>query len=215
MNRNTKISMAVIKRMPKYLRSLQDLSRDNIESISSGELSKKIGFTASQIRHDLCCFGDFGQRGCGYNVQQLYKEVQCILGLDSKYKVVIVGAGNIGQALANYTMFDELGYKVNCIFDSNPKLFGIKIRDVEIQDAGALGSYLAENPIDIGIICVPRNQAEKIADILVENRIKGIWNFAPIDLSVPDNVKLENVHLSDSLFTLVFLFNEAAETILA
>lgn len=200
--------MAVIKRMPRYYRHLAELLRNDVDRISSKELSEKIGFTASQIRQDFNNFGGFGQQGYGYNVRELFTETGKILGLDKTYKTVIVGAGNIGQAIANYTRFDKFGFDLKAIFDANPKLIGVQIRDVEIMDIDSMEEYLRKNEIDIGIVCVPTTVAQKSVDILVNGGIKGIWNFAPIDISVPKDVALESVHLSDSLLTLVYLMND-------
>jgi redox-sensing transcriptional repressor len=208
MDKKRSISMAVIRRLPKYHRYLEDLMKNGADRISSKELSEKIGFTASQIRQDLNCFGDFGQQGYGYNVADLYNQISSILGLTKKYKVVIIGAGNIGQALANYSKFDRLGFSIVGIFDVNPKLIGIKIRDVEINDIDTLDNFLKNNSTDIGIICVTSKFAQGISEILTSNKVEGIWNFAPVDLIVPDNTKVENAHLSDSLLTLTCLLNE-------
>jgi redox-sensing transcriptional repressor len=208
MDKKKNISMAVIKRLPKYHRYLMDLMKHDVDRISSKELSEKIGFTASQIRQDLNCFGDFGQQGYGYNVNELYGEICSILGLTKIYKTVIIGAGNIGQAIANYTRFEKIGFQLEAIFDINPKLIGIKIRDIEIRDIDYLDDYLKENSIDIGVICVPNNNAQKVCDILVKNKVKGIWNFAPVDLVTPEDIKIENVHLSDSLLTLTCVLND-------
>ncbi|CAB1262267.1 redox-sensing transcriptional repressor Rex [Clostridium sp. MT-14] len=208
MDKKKNISMAVIKRLPKYHRYLGDLMRNDVDRISSKELSEKIGFTASQIRQDLNCFGDFGQQGYGYNVSELYSQICNILGLTKLYRTAIIGAGNIGQAIANYTRFEKLGFELKAIFDINPKLIGLRIRDIEINDIDYLPEYLKENVIDIGIICVPSNNAQKVCDILVKNGVKGIWNFAPVDLIVPEDVKMEDVHLSDSLLTLSCLLND-------
>ena len=208
MEKKKNVSMAVIKRFPKYHRYLKELMRNDVDRISSKELGEKIGFTASQIRQDLNNFGDFGQQGYGYNVKELYKQISLILGLDKEYTGVIIGAGNLGQAIANYSRFSELGLFIDGIFDANPKLIGMRIRDVEIKDIDILGNYLENNNINIGIICVPRINAQKVCDLLVKGGIKGIWNFAPVDLVVPDDVKVENVHLSESLLTLVYLMKE-------
>lgn len=208
MEKKKNISMAVIKRLPKYQRYLAELMRNDVDRISSKDLSEKIGFTASQIRQDLNCFGDFGQQGYGYNVKDLYNQISTILGLSKEYKTAIIGAGNIGQAIANYTRFDKLGFTLLGIFDANPKLVGIRIRDVEIQDIDNLDSFLQSNHIDIGIICVPRTNAQKVCDRLIANGVKGIWNFAPVDLEVPQDIIVENVHLSESLLTLTYLLNE-------
>lgn len=205
------ISMAVIKRLPKYHRYLQELLKNDVDRISSKELSEKIGFTASQIRQDLNCFGDFGQQGYGYNVKDLYNEISGILGLTKDYKTVIVGAGNIGQAIANYTRFDKLGFTLNGIFDANPKLIGLRIRDVEIEDIDELPEFLQKNKIDIGVICVPKNSAQKVCDALIQNGVKAIWNFAPTDLVVPEDTVVENVHLSESLLTLTYLLKDSEE----
>lgn len=211
MEKRKAISMAVIKRLPKYHRYLHELMDNEVDRISSKELSEKIGFTASQIRQDLNCFGDFGQQGYGYNVKALYNEISNILGLDREYKTVIIGAGNIGQAIANYNQFGKLGFNVMAIFDANPKLSGIQIRDIAIQDIDYLDGFLDRNQIDIGVICVPKVNAQKVADKLIKNGVKAIWNFAPLDLNVPDDVTVENVHLSESILTLVYLLNEKSK----
>lgn len=211
MDKKRNISMAVIKRLPKYHRYLEELLRNEIDRISSKELSKKIGFTASQIRQDFNCFGDFGQQGYGYNVKELHAQISNILGLTKEYKCIILGGGNIGQAIANYTKFQKLGFKLEIIFDINPKLVGLKIRDIEIKDIDTLDDYLKENNVDVGIICVPSRSAQNICDILIKNNVKGIWNFAPVDLKVPEGVFTENVHLSESLLTLTYLMNEQKE----
>lgn len=208
MEKKKNVSMAVIKRLPKYHRYLKELMRNEVDRISSKELGEKIGFTASQIRQDLNNFGDFGQQGYGYNVKELYKQISLILGLDKDYKGVIVGAGNLGQAIANYGRFSDDGLSIEAIFDANPKLVGMKIRDIEINDIDTLAQYLESNTIDIGVICVPRINAQKVSDILVKGGVKAIWNFAPVDLSVPSDVTVENVHLSESLLTLVYLMNK-------
>ena len=208
MDKNKSISMAVIKRLPKYHRYLGELMKNDVDRISSKELGEKIGFTASQIRQDLNCFGDFGQQGYGYNVKELYTQISSILGLDKGYKSVLVGAGNIGQAVANYTRFDDLGVRIVKIFDVNPKLVGMKIRDVEIREIDEMKETLSEENIDLGIICVPQKNAQNVADDLVRGGVKAIWNFAPVDLVLPEEIKVENVHLSDSLMTLIYLLNE-------
>ena len=208
MEKNKNISMAVIKRLPKYYRYLDELMRNEVDRISSKELGEKIGFTASQIRQDLNCFGDFGQQGYGYNVTELYNQIKSILGLDRGYKAALVGAGNIGQAVSNYSRFEDLGFRIDAIFDVNPKLIGMKIKDVEIRDIDEMKPILESEKIDIGIICVPRKNAQNVADELIKGGVRAIWNFAPVDLIVPNHVKVENVHLSESLMTLIYLLNE-------
>ena len=209
MDKNKNISMAVIKRLPKYHRYLEELLKNDVDRISSKELSKKIGFTASQIRQDFNCFGDFGQQGYGYNVKELHEQISNILGLTREYSIVIVGAGNIGQAVANYSNFEKLGFKLKAIFDINPKLVGIKISDIEIEDIDTLENFLKDNSIDIGVICVPSRSAQDVCNILTKNKVKSIWNFAPVDLSVPEGVFTEDVHLSDSLLTLSYLMHQS------
>jgi redox-sensing transcriptional repressor len=211
MNEKSKISMAVIRRLPKYHRYLKDLLEKDIKRISSKELSDIIGFTASQIRQDLNNFGGFGQQGYGYNVEELYYEIGKILGLDKAYKTIIIGAGNLGQALANYTNFDKVGFEVKALFDINPKLFGIKIRDIEIKDMDDVGQFIKDNDIDIAIVCTNKDSAQEVAEKLVSGGIKAIWNFAPTDLRVSDNVTVENVHLVESLLTLTYLYKSTQE----
>ena len=208
MEKKKNVSMAVIKRMPKYYRYLGQLVKNDVDRISSKELGEKIGFTASQIRQDLNNFGDFGQQGYGYNVKELHNQIGAILGVGKEYNAVLIGAGNIGQAIANYSRFTDIGLGITAIFDANPKLVGMRIRDVEIKDIDELKGYLEENHIDMGILCVPRINAQKVCDVLVNGGVRGIWNFAPIDLHVPETVKVENVHLSESLLTLVYQMNK-------
>ena len=198
------ISKAVIKRMPRYYRYLGELLEDNVERISSNDLSKKMRVTASQIRQDLNNFGGFGQQGYGYNVKYLYTEIGKILGLDIVHPMIIVGAGNLGQALANYVEFEKRGFKLVGIFDVNPVLEGIAVRGIEIQMISDLPFFMKENNIEIAILTLPKNKARDMAEILIENGIKAIWNFAHIDLDTPDDVIVENVHLSESLMTLSY-----------
>ena len=198
------ISKAVIKRLPRYYRYLGELLEDNVERISSNDLSKKMRVTASQIRQDLNNFGGFGQQGYGYNVKYLYTEIGKILGLDIVHPMIIVGAGNLGQALANYVEFEKRGFKLAGIFDVNPVLEGIAVRGIEIQMISYLPFFMKENNIEISILTLPKNKASDMAEILIENGIKAIWNFAHIDLDTPDDVIVENVHLSESLMTLSY-----------
>ena len=198
------ISKAVIKRLPRYYRYLGELLEDNVERISSNDLSKKMRVTASQIRQDLNNFGGFGQQGYGYNVKYLYTEIGKILGLDIVHPMIIVGAGNLGQALANYVEFETRGFKLVGIFDVNPVLEGIAVRGIEIQMISDLPFFMKENNIEIAILTLPKNKARDMAEILIENGIKAIWNFAHIDLDTPDDVIVENVHLSESLMTLSY-----------
>ena len=201
----TKVSNAIIRRLPRYRRYLGYLQTKGIKKISSNELSEMIGYTASQIRQDLNTFGEFGQQGYGYEVDRLYKEINKILGLDREYKTVVVGCGNLGQAITNYTYYYKIGFNIIGLFDVNPKIVGNVINDVEVMDSADLEEYVKREKIDIGIICVNRENAQKVADSLVSGGVKGIWNFAPIDLNIPEDVALESVHLSDSLHALSFM----------
>jgi len=200
------ISMSVIRRLPKYHRYLRELLKNDGDRISSKKLGEGLGFTATQIRQDLNCFGYFGQYGLGYNVNELLKEIGGILGLSKEYKMIIIGAGNIGQAIANHIKF-QLYFKLAGIFDVNPKLIGLEIQDIEVIDIKELANFLKATPTDIGIVCVPKNNAQIVTDMMVENGIKGIWNFTSVDLEVPEEIILENVHLSESLVTLSCLMN--------
>ena len=205
------ISKAVIKRLPCYYRYLGELQEDNVERISSNDLSKKMRVTASQIRQDLNNFGGFGQQGYGYNVKYLYTEIGKILGLDIVHPMIIVGAGNLGQALANYVEFEKRGFKLVGIFDVNPVLEGIAVRGIEIQMISDLPFFMKENNIEIAILTLPKNKARDMAEILIENGIKAIWNFAHIDLDTPDDVIVENVHLSESLMTLSYNLSQYSQ----
>ena len=198
------ISKAVIKRLPRYYRYLGELLEDNVERISSNDLSKKMRVTASQIRQDLNNFGGFGQQGYGYNVKYLYTEIGKILGLDIVHPMIIVGAGNLGQALANYVEFEKRGFKLAGIFDVNPELKGQSIRGVAIRHINELEEFAKHTKIDIAAITVPKSAAVEVADKLVRFGVKAFWNFAHIDLDTPDDVIVENVHLSESLMTLSY-----------
>ncbi len=204
MDKDLQVSITVIRRLPKYHRYLSELLEKGISRISSQELSNLTGFTASQIRQDLNNFGGFGQQGYGYNVEDLHRELGKILGLDKKYNAIIVGAGNLGQAIANYKGFEDAGFKVLSLFDRNPRMIGLKIRDIEVRDVETIRDYIANHNVEIGIITTPKESAQNIADLYIESGIKGIWNFAPTDLVHPDSVVVENVRLNESLFILSY-----------
>ncbi|MFY9176124.1 MAG: redox-sensing transcriptional repressor Rex [Caldicoprobacterales bacterium] len=208
MQKSNKVSEAVIRRLPKYYRYLKDMEKNGVQRISSRELSDKMGLTASQIRQDFNCFGGFGQQGYGYNVSELCNEIRKILGLHKNYNVIIAGAGNLGQALANYVGFEREGFTIKAMFDVNPKLIGLSIRGIQILDIDTMRDFIINNDIHVGVVCVPKNKAQEVTDAMVECGIKSIWNFAPIDVGTPDNVAVENVHLSDSLYTLAYKMNE-------
>lgn len=198
------ISQAVIRRLPRYYRYLGELLEGGVERISSNDLSKRMKVTASQIRQDLNNFGGFGQQGYGYNVKYLYTEIGKILGLEEDHTIIIIGAGNLGQALANYAAFEKRGFILKGIFDVNPRLEGVTIRGVPIRMMDELRSFVANNEVDIAALTIPKDKAVEVADMLVENGVRAIWNFAHIDLNLPDNVIVENVHLSESLMQLSY-----------
>lgn len=196
------VSNLVIRRLPRYYRYLGDLMDNGIVRISSTELGKKMKVTASQIRQDLNCFGGFGQQGYGYNIPILYKAIGEILGIDRGYKTIIIGAGNLGHALANYSGFEKRGFKLCGIFDNNPSVIGKKICGLTVESIENIEISFKKLKPDIAILTVPRMVAGDIAEELCNLGIKGIWNFSHMDLNVPDNVCVENVHLGDSLMTL-------------
>lgn len=198
------ISPAVIKRLPRYYRYLGDLLKSGIDRISSKELSERMQVTASQIRQDLNNFGGFGQQGYGYNVEYLYNEIAKILGLDKDYNLIIVGAGNLGTAITNYTDFAKRGFYVKQVFDIKPELIGKKIGDIEILGMDSLPDYIKNNQVDIAAITVPKEMATETAAKLVKCGIKAIWNFAPVDLRLPKEVIVETIHLSDTLMRLSY-----------
>ena len=204
-----KISQAVIKRLPRYYRYLGDLLENDVIRTSSKELSERMGVTASQIRQDLNNFGEFGQQGYGYNVEYLYTSIGKILGLEKEYNIIIIGVGNLGQALANYIEFERKGFKVKGLFDVNPRLIGMIVRDIEIRDVSEIEGFMQENDVDIAVLTLPKQKAPEMAMNLEKWGVKGIWNFAPIDLhSSSGKVCIENVHLSESLMTLSYAINE-------
>lgn len=198
------ISQAVIQRLPRYYRYLGDLLENNVERISSGDLSKRMNVTASQIRQDLNNFGGFGQQGYGYNVKYLHTEIGKILGLDEEHSFIIIGAGNLGQALANYASFETSGFVLKGIFDVNPKLKDVKIRGIQIHMMDTMKSFIKDHNIEIAVLTIPKENASEVADILADTEIKGIWNFAHTDLRLPERIIVENVHLSDSLMRLSY-----------
>jgi len=208
MDNDKKISSAVINRLPRYFRYLGDLLESDITRISSKELSIKMNITASQIRQDLNNFGGFGQQGYGYNVEYLYNEIKKILGLDRTYHMIVVGGGNIGQALANYAKFEKRGFSIKAVFDINPRLVGMTIRGIPVMDIDQMESFVTTNNVDVAILTLPRSQAPSVAKDLAKWGVKGMWNFSHVDLQVPDDILVENVHLTDSLMTLLYKINE-------
>lgn len=202
------VSIAVIKRLPRYYRYLSDLLMMDITRISSKELSNRMGITASQIRQDLNCFGGFGQQGYGYNVELLYNEIANILGVNNKFQTIIIGAGNMGQALAHYGNFEKRGFKTIGLFDVDPKLIGKKINGLEIMDMANLEEFVKSNRVDIAMLTVPYEHTRETAERVARLGIKGLWNFSPMDLKLPYDIVIENVHLSDSLMVLGYKIKE-------
>ena len=205
------ISQAVIGRLPRYFRYLGELKDAGVERISSQELSQIMNVTASQIRQDFNNFGGFGQQGYGYNVEYLYTEIGKILGLDKTHNLIIVGAGNLGQALVNYMNFERRGFIFTGLFDNNPALYGKQIRGMQVRPMEEMAEFVRQNNVDIAVLTIPKASAVTVAAQLTEVGIKGIWNFAHVDLAVPENVKVENVHLSDSLMRLSYMIGQEDE----
>ena len=201
------ISQAVIGRLPRYFRYLGELKDEGVERISSQDLSELMKVTASQIRQDFNNFGGFGQQGYGYNVEYLYNEIGKILGLDKQHNFIIIGAGNLGRALGNYMNFERRGFIFKGMFDQNPELVGRDVRGVRVMSMDKLNEFVRENEIDIAVLTIPKTSAVGVAEQLVQNGIKAIWNFAHVDLNVPDGIQVENVHLSDSLMKLSYNIN--------
>lgn len=202
------ISNAVIKRLPRYYRYLEELREQGVERISSGDLSRMMNVTASQIRQDLNNFGGFGQQGYGYNVNYLFEEIGNILGLNEQHKIVVVGAGNLGQAIANYANFDKRGFKIIALFDKNPELIGKKTKNGEVRPIEELYDFVTGEKIEIVALTLPKAAATEIANKLVECGVKAFWNFAHTDLKVSGDVIVENVHLSESLMKLTYKLSE-------
>ena len=201
------ISQAVIGRLPRYFRYLGELKDAGVERISSQDLSELMKVTASQIRQDFNNFGGFGQQGYGYNVEYLYNEIGKILGLDKQHNFIIIGAGNLGRALGNYMNFERRGFIFRGMFDRDPELVGRDVRGVKVMPMDRLESFVRENEIDIAVLTIPKTSAVEVAELLVRNGIKAIWNFAHVDLNVPEGIQVENVHLSDSLMKLSYNIN--------
>ncbi len=199
------ISQAVIGRLPRYFRYLGELKDRGVERISSQELSGMMHVTASQIRQDLNHFGGFGQQGYGYNVEYLYQEIGRILGLDKTHHLIIIGAGHLGQALANYMNFQRRGFIFTGIFDINPAIIGRRIRGIEVRPMEEMTAFIRQNNVDIAVLTIPKSEAVSVAKKLTDGGIKAIWNFAHVDLDVPEGVQVENVHLSDSLMRLSYM----------
>ena len=203
------VSLSVVRRLPRYHRFLKELLASGTVRISSGDLSAKMGLTASQIRQDLNCFGGFGQQGYGYNVKDLYEEIGRILGFDKRRKAVLLGAGNLGRAIALHMDFSAIGFELLSIFDSNPALVGMDVCGVTVSDCANLEAFCRMIRPDVAILCIPKEAARSLAGTLVDCGIRGFWNFSHYDMTLDyPGIAVENVHLGDSLSTLCFRVNE-------
>lgn len=214
MPKHDKVSLSVIRRLPRYYRFLGDLLKSGFSRISSRELSQRMGLTASQIRQDLNCFGGFGQQGYGYNVEALHGEVGSILGIGNSFPAIIVGAGNIGHAIAMNMDFDHMGFRLIGIFDNNPEVIGLSIRGIKVLDVSKLEEFCLANHPRIAVLTLPRGAAPVVSEQLIRLGVTGFWNFSHYDFSVKyPGVVVENVHLGDSLMTLCYMVrNQAAKT---
>lgn len=206
------ISQAVIQRLPRYYRYLEELMEQGLERISSNELSKRMKLTASQIRQDLNNFGGFGQQGYGYRIQKLHDEIARILSLDEEHSMILIGAGHLGQALANYSNFQKRGFLLRAVFDVKPELIGTEVAGFKVLPMEELERVIEESGPRLAALCVPKDAALPVAERLVSLGIKGIWNFAPVDLELPEQVVVENVHLSESLMRLSYRMRELSES---
>ncbi len=199
------ISPLVIKRLPRYYRFLEELKSDGVNRISSGELARRMGLTASQIRQDLNCFGGFGQQGIGYSVEELKNSIAEILGLNEHRKTVLIGAGNLGRAIATHMQFERFGFRLIGVFDKKESLAGQIIKDMPIRHIAGLENFCRDNHPTAAILCIPKAEAEQLTKQLIKLGVKGFWNFAHYDIAVNHpGVAVENVHLSDSLMTLCY-----------
>lgn len=208
MPKNSEVSMSVVRRLPRYYRFLGELLRTGVERISSRELSVLMGFTASQIRQDLNCFGGFGQQGYGYNVVYLHEAISKILGFENTQETILIGAGNLGRAIGTYTDFKGRGFNLVGVFDNNPAIIGQRLSNCDVADIATLEDFCKEHHPTVAIVCVPKTAAEQLAGRLVELGIKGFWNFSHYDISLKyKQAVVENVHLSDSLMTLCYRVN--------
>lgn len=209
--KRNKVPRAVVSRLPAYYRYLVNLEKAGLVRISSQQLGERMGLTASQIRQDINCFGGFGQQGYGYNVAELRGRIGAILGLTHKYRCIVVGAGNIGLAVSGYAAFRQIGFVVEALFDVRPQALGYTKGGLPVLSVEQLPQYLAENPIDVGMLAVPEGAAQPMCDLLVKGGVKAIWNFAPVDLSVPEGVTLNSVHLQDTLLVLSYYMTNPAK----
>ena len=205
------VSEAVIKRLPAYYRHLKELEREGVKQISSQGLGERMAFTASQIRQDINCFGGFGRQGYGYSVTELREHIGHIMGVDQSHRMIILGAGNIGRAVALSDSFPRNGFETVAIFDASPEKVGMEVGGLTVQDVAGLKRYLSEHPVDIAVLALPVGCAQEMADLLCACGVRGFWNFAPLDLKLPREASVVNVHLDEGLEVLSFrmMHNEA------
>jgi len=207
-----KVSNNVIRRLPRYLRKLDELSEQGVSRISSGELGKQLGLTPSQIRQDFSCFGDFGQQGYGYNVNTLRQDIATILGMDRGFTAILLGVGNIGNALLQNFPFSEWGFELKAAFDIKPELIGTKINGVPVYSHDEVQEYVQNNKIDVAVLCVPKEIAVKTTNELIDMGLSAFWNFTNIELTEPNSdVLVENMHFSDSLMALSYFVSDRAD----
>ena len=203
------VSIQVIRRLPRYYRYLSELEAQGVEKISSTKLASVMSSTASQIRQDLNCFGGFGQQGYGYSVAGLRDEIGKILGLDRPHNTILIGAGNLGRAIATHLNFEQLGFKLTAIFEKDDKLIGTTLRDITVLPDEAIEQYIKENKIDTAILTMPKEAVENLIDKLYHCGIRSYWNFSHYDIAKKyEDVVVENVHLSDSLMTLCYMMKQ-------
>ena len=209
MKRNSKVSTAVIRRLPRYYRQLSELQRRGVIRISSSALGKSMGLTASQIRQDLFCFGGFGQQGYGYKVGVLKEQIGEILGINRGHTLVVLGAGNLGRAIIENFKFSSNGFRLLAAFDVHPRVVGTQIAGVPVYHADKLEQYLAVHPVSVGMLTVPKSVAQYMGERLVSAGVQGIWNFTNCELSFPgSDVVVESVHFSDSLLALSYMISQ-------
>lgn len=203
------VSDAVVRRLPRYYRYLDDLHLKGSVRISSSTLGEKMGITASQIRQDLSCFGEFGQQGYGYNVEELRKEIGRILGVNKQHQIIVVGVGNLGRALMQNFRFNDAGFLLEAAFDVSPALIGTEVAGVPILNITELERFIPEHKPDVAVLTVPRAVAQQTADRLIALGVRGFWNFTNVELSSDqENVRFEDVHFADSLLTLSYRITE-------
>ena len=203
------VSMQVIKRLPRYYRFLTELETNGTDKISSTKLASIMSSTASQVRQDLNCFGGFGQQGYGYSVHSLREQIGHILGLENTHKTILLGAGNLGRAIATHLNFEQMGFKLTAIFEKDAKLVGTMLRGIRVMSDDDIERYISENEVDTAIMALPKDAVENLIDKLYGLGIRSYWNFSHYDIGRRySDVVVENVHLSDSMMTLCYRINQ-------